>query len=180
MTQESVLWAKLPGWFLYIFMHWKEKNESEVTQSCLTLCNTMDCSLPGSSVRGIFQTRVLKWVAISFSRGSSQPRDQTQVSCIAGRSFTIWATREAIHALRPFKKVRASVVCISDSFATPWTVAPKLFCPWDFPGKNSGVGCHFLLQEIFRCRDWTFLSCTDRWILYHWATGEDLDKKGWS
>ena len=66
----------------------------EVTQSCPTLCNPMDCSLPGSSIHGIFQARVLEWVAISFSRGSSQPRDQTQVSCIVGRRFTIWATRE--------------------------------------------------------------------------------------
>ena len=63
--------------------------ESEVTQSCLTLCYPMDCSLPGSSVHGIFQARVLEWVAISFSRGSSQPRDQTWVSLTAGRPFTI-------------------------------------------------------------------------------------------
>ena len=62
---------------------------SEVTQSCLTLCDTMDCSPPGSSVHGIFQARVLEWVAISFSRGSSQPRDQIRVSRIAGRRFTI-------------------------------------------------------------------------------------------
>ena len=55
----------------------------------------MDYSLPGSSVHGIFQARVLEWVAISFSRGSSRPRDQTQVSRIAGRHFTLWATREA-------------------------------------------------------------------------------------
>ena len=62
---------------------------------CPTLCNPMDCSLPGSSVHGIFQSRVLEWIAISFSRGSSRPRNQTRVSCIAGRRFTIWATREA-------------------------------------------------------------------------------------
>ena len=55
----------------------------------------MDCRLPGSSIHGIFQARVLEWVAIYFSRRSSQPRDPTQVSRIAGRSFTIWATREA-------------------------------------------------------------------------------------
>ena len=54
----------------------------------------MDCSLPGSSIHGIFQTRILEWVAISFSRGSSWPRDWTQVSRIAGRLFTTWATRE--------------------------------------------------------------------------------------
>ena len=56
----------------------------------------MDCSPPASSVRGIPQARTLEWVAISFSRGSFQPRDQTQVSsCIAGRFFTDWATRKA-------------------------------------------------------------------------------------
>ena len=59
------------------------------------LCYTMDCSLPGSSVHGIFQARILEWVAISFSRGSSWPRDQTWVSLIVGRCFTVWATREA-------------------------------------------------------------------------------------
>ena len=68
---------------------------SEVAQSCPTLWDPMDCSLPGFSVHGIFQARILEWVAISFSRGSSWPRDQTQVSCIAGRRFTLWATREA-------------------------------------------------------------------------------------
>ena len=56
----------------------------------------MDCSPPGSSVHEIFQARILEWVAISFSRGSSQPRDRNQVSCIAGRFFTDWATREAL------------------------------------------------------------------------------------
>ena len=71
------------------------KKESKVAQSCPTLCNPMDCSLPVSSIHGIFQARVLEWVAISFSRGSSQPRDWAQVSCIAGRRFIIWATREA-------------------------------------------------------------------------------------
>ena len=54
-------------------------------QLCPTLSDPMDCSLPGSSVHGIFQARVLEWVAISSSRGASQPRDQNQVSCIAGR-----------------------------------------------------------------------------------------------
>ena len=58
----------------------KLKKEREVAQSCPTLCDTMDCSLSGSSVHGIFQARVLEWVAISFSRGSSRPRDLTQGS----------------------------------------------------------------------------------------------------
>ena len=67
----------------------------EVAQSCPTLCDPVDCSPPGSSAHGILQARILEWVAISFSRGSSWPRDQTQVSCIAGRHFNLWATREA-------------------------------------------------------------------------------------
>ena len=70
---------------LWITMKW-----SEVAQSCPTLCNPMDCSLPGSSVHGIFQARVLEWIAISFSKGSSQPRDQTRVSHIVDRRFTVW------------------------------------------------------------------------------------------
>ena len=66
-----------------------------VAESSPTLFDPMDCSLPGSSVHGILQARILQWVAIPSSRGSSQPRDQTQVSCIAGRFFTIWATKFA-------------------------------------------------------------------------------------
>ena len=67
----------------------KVKSESEVAQSCPTLWDPMDCSLSGSSVHGIFQARVLERIAISFSRGSSRPRDQIWVFCLAGRFFTI-------------------------------------------------------------------------------------------
>ena len=63
--------------------------ESEVAQLCLALCDLMDCNLPRSSVHGIFQAIVLEWVAISFSRGSSQPRDRTQVSRIVDKCFTV-------------------------------------------------------------------------------------------
>ena len=69
-----------------------------VAQSCPALYDPMDCSLPGSSLSmGILQARILEWVAIPFSRGFSRPTDQTQISCIAGRFFTIWAMREACH-----------------------------------------------------------------------------------
>ena len=70
-------------------------------QTSPTLCNRMDWSLPGSSVHGIFQATVLEWVAIFFSRGASQPRDQTRVSRTAGRRFTLWATREAHPSKKP-------------------------------------------------------------------------------
>ena len=63
----------------------------KVAQSCLTFCNPMDYT-----VHGILQARILEWVAFPFSRGSSQPRDQTGVSCIAGRFFTNWVLREAL------------------------------------------------------------------------------------
>ena len=56
-------------------------------QLCPTFSDPIDCSLSDSSVHGILQTRILEWVSISFSRGSSQPRDQTQVSCIVGRFY---------------------------------------------------------------------------------------------
>ena len=66
-----------------------------VAQLCPTLCDPMDCSPPGSSVHGILQSRILEWVAMPSSRGSSQPRDWTQVSCIAGKFFTTEPAREA-------------------------------------------------------------------------------------
>ena len=67
-----------------------------VSQSYPTLCYSMGCSQPSSSVYGILQARILERVAISFSRGSSGPRDWTYVSCITSRFFTNWATREAV------------------------------------------------------------------------------------
>ena len=75
-----------------------------VAQSCPTLCNPMDCSSPGSSAHGILQVRILEWVVIPFSRGSSQPRDWTWVSCIAGRFFTILS-----HQGSPFWSVLFSI-----------------------------------------------------------------------
>ena len=87
-----------PLWFSQtdlLTVFWRR---SEVAQLCLTLCDPTDCNLPGSSIHGIFQARILEWVAISFSGGSSQPRDRTWVSCTSGKLFTIWATKEE-HAI---------------------------------------------------------------------------------
>ena len=74
---------------------------SSVAQSCPSLWDPMDCSLPHFSIHGIFQARVLEWVAISSSRGSSWPRARTWVSCIVGRhcGFTVWATTEVRRCL---------------------------------------------------------------------------------
>ena len=65
------------------------ESESEVAQSCPTLCNPVDCSLPGFSIHKILRARILEWVTISFSRGSSRPRDRTQVSRLGGRRFNL-------------------------------------------------------------------------------------------
>ena len=81
-SQESSLAPQLSEWV------------SAVAQLCPTLCDPMDYSLPGSSLHGILQARILEWVAISFSRGSSWPRDWTRVFRIAGRRFNLWATRK--------------------------------------------------------------------------------------
>ena len=86
--RSLVIWAA-SSWLL-----WK-KVEVLMAQSCPTLWYPMGCSLPFSSVHEVLQARILEWVAIPFFRVSSPPRGQTQVSCIAGRFFTIWATKEA-------------------------------------------------------------------------------------
>ena len=91
--QENV-WIENQLYEVYRQYKGRVKLESYIALSCTTLCDPMDCSLPGSSVHGIFQARVLEWVAISFSRGSSRFRNRTQVSHIVGRCFTVWATKE--------------------------------------------------------------------------------------
>ena len=88
----------------------------------------MDCSLPGSSVHGILQAGILAWVAIPFSRGSSRPRDQTQVSLIAGRFFTVWAIREALVQELLLSHLSRVWLCATPSLGFPrqehWSVLP--------------------------------------------------------
>ena len=82
----------------WLFLRWAlgiHKWSLSQSLSCPTLCNPMDSNQPGSSVHGISQARILEWVAISVSRGSSWPRAGSRVSCISSRFFTIWATWEA-------------------------------------------------------------------------------------
>ena len=87
---DTVPLLKMP--FLALFLkHLKVKVK---LLSCPTFCHPVDCNWPGSSIHGIFQARILEWVAIFFSRGSSWHRDWTQVSRIAGKLFTLWATGE--------------------------------------------------------------------------------------
>ena len=90
-------------WKLTFSSHWYF-NYAKSLQSCPTLCDVMDCSLPGSSVYGILQARILEWVAMPFSRGSSQPRYRTSSLMpppLAGRFFTTSATWEASLIISP-------------------------------------------------------------------------------
>ena len=80
-------WTNMPAFFSPF--HGKSERKSEVAQLSLTLFDPVDCSPPGFFIHGILQARILKWVAISFSRGSSWPRDRTQVPRIAGRCFNL-------------------------------------------------------------------------------------------
>ena len=89
-----LLYSKVIQLYTHTHTH-REKLKMKAAQSCLTLCDPMDCRLPGSSVHGILQARILEWVVVPISRGSSLPRDQNGVSCIAGGFFTSWAAREA-------------------------------------------------------------------------------------
>ena len=95
---------------------------SKSLQSCPTVCNPVDYSPPGSSIHRILQARILKWVAISFLRGSSPPRDLTQVSRIAGRHFNLWATRE-----QPLKYQRHKTII---------TYSHKSMCPMHTEAKQ--------------------------------------------
>ena len=87
-------------------------------QSCLNLCNPMDCSPPGSSVHGILQARILEWVAMPSSRGSSGPRDQTWISCTAGRFFTTEPPRKPAYCRVSSVQLSRVQLCV-----TPWTAA---------------------------------------------------------
>ena len=92
----------------------------KVSSLCPTLCGLMDCSLPGSSVHGIFQARILEWVAIPFSRGSCQPRDWTQASRTGSGFLIVWATREALKALvKAIKKKKKKDILNDNSWYFP-------------------------------------------------------------
>ena len=123
-----------------------------VAQSCLTLCSPMDCSLLCSSIHQIFQARILGWVAISFSSGSSQPGDWTWVSCFVGRFFINWATTGSIRELNRWKN--EVTVCCAKLLQSCRTVCnPMTYSP---PGSSvHGIlqarraCCHALLQGLF-------------------------------
>ena len=146
-----------------------KESESEVSQSCPTLCDPVNCSLPSSSVHGILQARILEWVTTSFSRGSSRPRDGMQVFCIAGWRFTLWATRQLDACILEESDVAQS--------------CPTLCDPMDC--RLPGSSIHGIFQaRILECvaisfsrgsswpRDRTWVSHTAGRLFTDWATKE--------
>ena len=161
---------KILGLFTFVVLEQREiqiyvifslDNVCLVAQSCPSLCNTMDCSPPGSSVREIFQARILERIAISFSRASSRPRNWTCVLCIG---------RQSLYHQRHMLLAAARSLQTCPTFLQPYGLQPaRLLYPWDSPW-NTGVGCHTLLQGIFPTQglNLCFLFyCIGRWILYH-------------
>ena len=143
-------------WKKYIFILWIQKSAS------------VSHSVVSGSLRlpGIFQARILEWVAIPFSRGSSQPRDWTQVSCIAGRFFTIWATREALYA---FRKVKVKVV---QSCPTLW--GPMDYTVHEILQARILEWVAFPFSRTFQPRERSQVSHIARGFFTRWATREIL------
>ena len=124
-----------------------------VTQQCLNLCDPMDYSPPGSSAHGILRARILEWVAISFSRGSSRPRIEPGSSSLQTDSLPTESPG------KPVESETGSVVVCS------WR-PHGLHSPWNSPDQNTEVGSHSLLQGIFPTQGSNSGLPHCRWILY--------------
>ena len=139
-----------------------------------TLCNARDCSLPSSSVPGIFQARILKWVSMPYSRGSSQTRDWTHVSCIGRRILYHWATWKALYAEYIMRNARLSesqagieisgrninnLRYVDAAAAKLLQLCPTLCDPID--GSPPGFSVPGILQA--RILEWVAISCSNAW-----------------
>ena len=101
ISNEDVHYGCLSLSYMYVYIHTHTHTHTHTcvcvcAQSCPTLCDPMDCSLSGSSVHGILHAKILEWVAMPSSRGSSRRRDGTHVSCISGEFFTAEPPRKHI------------------------------------------------------------------------------------
>ena len=118
-------------------------------QACLTLCDCIDWSPPGSFVHEILQARILEWVACPPSRGSSGPRDPTRIS------YDSFIDKQILyhycHLGSPKMKMSGSQLCLT--LRPHGLEIATLLCPWDSSGKNTGVGSHSFLQRIFPAQE---------------------------
>ena len=148
----------------------KVKSESEVAQSCPTLCDPMDCSLPGSSVHGIFQARILEWGAITFSAGSQSSDSQVANREIQPRWYTLWWKRDSGHLIqnplanagdpRDKGSIPGSGRSPGEGIETHSSI-PAWRIPWteDHAGLQSNG-----LQRVGH--SWSDLACTHRSYIY--------------
>ena len=136
---------------VYIFEHDEQKkwSESEVTLSCPTLFNSMDCSLPASSVHGILQARILEWVAISFSRGSSQPRDQTR--SLACRQMLYCLSHQGNQKNSSLKKWSNLSSHINPLYSKGLTLPKEMFVPLPLASEKTTkkAKCQRIIVFIF-------------------------------
>ena len=132
------------------FNYFEEKVKVLIIQSCRALFNPMDCSLPGSSVHGILQARIVEWVAISCSRGFSWPRDRTRVSCIAGRFFTTEPVRNTFSCITWGKSLYSHGQAIKPQMSTNITFTWILYFHSSFL-CNTFATCVTIVVEIATC-----------------------------
>ena len=153
------------------------KVKVEVAQSCLTLCNPVDYT-----VHGILQARILEWVAFPFSGGSSQPRDRTQVSRIAGRFFTSWATGEA--CINTINYCEKDTLCLTETFK--W----NYYCSGEDQRISSEKKCLTECTGWLLCVTTNFKSCQARLfgvcpskfqilVLFKWLVSKSRDTSQW-
>ena len=130
-----------------------------VAQSCPTLCDPLDYSLPGFSVHGIFQARILKWIAISSSRGSSWPRDRICVSCIASRLLTHWAIMDTEYIIAITSDLQTEKAVAPHSSTLAWKI------PWmQEPGRLQSMGSLRVGQDwVTSLSLFTFMHWRRKW-----------------
>ena len=150
------------------YFHWKWKVKVLVAQSCLTLSDPIDCSLPQSAVHGISQARILEWVALSFSKGSPWPGDPACVSCIALRFCTTWATRETLYFHEPMVKY-------NDTFIR--TMEGKGFQTKDFSNQKISIRKWTFSQSSWgrplqTCKGLEFISCMSLEVAWRHSSGK--------
>ena len=142
-------WSNIKEWSSHLFLYIHLCVQAKLLQSCMTLWDLRNCNLPGSSVHGILQETILEWVAVSSSRGSSRPRDRTQVSCISGGFFTVWATgnlERTISTTVPSSELKERMQ-VEERRGCSRVWPPSLACTSVTAGPESGLaswGLHIL------------------------------------